>query len=122
MSIKCGNESKMWMKTKQKCMNQAAETRCNDKPERVIIHQIDFAPTPRRNEYYIQTHTLDNTTMAMYHKMPDNNSNKVVIVKTKDFDSSKYGQTWYMDKIDCGEEECPYFIRAAEDHTRGKFE
>ena len=120
MTIKCGKETAMWMKIKQVCKDQASDTTCNDKPERVLIHHVDFFPTERRNEYYIQTHTLDNTTMAMYHKMPDDNYNKVVNVKKTDFDSSIHGQTWYMDKIDCGEDECPYFIRAAEDRTRGK--
>jgi len=118
MTINCGKDSKMWMKTKQQCIGQEPGTRCDDHLERVIIHQIDFAPTPRRNEYYIPTHPMSNTTMAMYHKKSHNNYNKVVHVKTSEFDSSKYGKTWYMDKIDCEEDECPYFIRAAEDRTR----
>ena len=109
----------MWMRIKQVCMDQTDGT-C--KPERVAVHHVDFAPTPRRNEYYIPSHTLSNTTMAMYHKTSHSYYNKVVTVKTTDFDSSKHGKTWYIDKIDCGEEECPYFIRAAEDRTRGKVE
>jgi len=117
MTIKCGKESKMWMKTKQVCIGLPDYT-CTDKPEKVAIHHVDFAPTPRRNEYYIPSHTLSNTTMAMYHKSSHDNYNKVVNVKTTDFESSKHGKTWYMDKIDCGEDECPYFIRAAEDRSR----
>ena len=120
MTIKCGKITSMWMRIRQDCKDQA--TTCNDNPERVVIHHVDFFPTERRNEYYIPTHALDNTTMAMYHKSSHEDYNKVVHVKKTDFDSSKHGQTWYMDKIDCGEDECPYFIRAAEDRTRGKVE
>jgi len=56
----------------------------------------------------------------MYHKKSSHKDfMKVIHVETKNSDSSKYGEAWYMDKIDCKEDECPYFVRAAGDRTRG---
>ena len=118
MTVKCGKESSMYMKTRHECIGQEPNTKCP--AEKVMIHQIDFVAAPKRNEYYIDTHPHQNTTRAMYHKNKSHKDYKKVIhVQTKNSDSSKYGEAWYMDKIECGEDDCPYFIRAAGDRTRG---
>ena len=118
MTVKCGKESSMYMKTRHECIGQEQNTNCA--AEKVMIHHIDFAAAPKRNEYYIDTHAIKNTTRAMYHKKTSHKDyQKVIHVETKNSDSSKYGEAWYMDRIECGEDECPYFIRAAGDRSRG---
>ena len=118
MTVKCGKESSMYMKTRHECIGQAPDTTCA--AEKVQIHHIDFSAAPKRNEYFIDTHPYSYTTRAMYHKKSSHKDfKKVIHVETKNSDSSKYGEAWYMDKIECKEDECPYFVRAAGDRTRG---
>ena len=105
------------MKTRHECISGAVYCAA----EQVKIHHIDFAADPERNTYKMDTHTFQNTTQAIYHKDKNHKDfKKVAHIKKIDFDSSKYGEAWYMDKIDCEKDECPYFVRAAGDLNRGR--
>ena len=116
MTVKCGKSYNLFMKTRHECINEALSCAA----EKVKIHQIDFAAAPKRNTYYMDTHPFDGTSRAMYHKDKNHKDfKKVAHIEKKTFDSSKYGQAWYMDKVNCKEDECPYFVRAAGDLNRG---
>ena len=116
MTVKCGKDNDLFLKTRHECIDQAVYCAA----EKVEIHDIDFVAAPERNTYKIDTHALSNTTRAMYHKDKYHKDfKKVAHIEKKAFDSSKYGQTWFMDKIDCKEAACPYFVRAAGDLNRG---
>ena len=110
----------MYMKTRHECIGQPDDTTCS--VEKVKIHHVDFAAAPLRNEYIIDTHPYDSKTRAYYHKDKNHKDyKKVVHMKPKDTNPSLHGDTWYMDQIECAEADCPYYIRAAGDRTRGDF-
>ena len=91
-----------------------------------IAHHIDFEATPRKNEYIINTHTRNENgkiTQATYlKKNTDENYFLVNHIASAGADLSTYGFTWLIEKIPCGNAECPYTVRAAEDQTRGRKE
>ena len=112
MTVKCGDGAKnqKWMKTK--ILNENG------------IHHVDFEATPRKNEYIINTHVPDENskiTQATYlRKNTDEDYFHVNHILHAGADLSTYGFTWLIEKIPCGNAECPYTVRAAEDQTRGR--
>ena len=104
MTVKCAPK----LNTKHECMN-GNQAHCN--LDQVKIHMVLFEATPKKHEYFINTHA-DKPSRAMYHT-DENHADSGWIV-SKSIDSSwKVGSTWIIEKIECNEELCPVFIRAA---------
>ena len=113
MTVKCANgNSNGKLFTKHECLDESAYCDLDE----VKIHMTFFEATEKINEYYINTHHAkdDPPHRAMYHTDEDQNeAGWVVQIETNHNPDWKLGSTWLIEKIECGEETCPVFVRAA---------
>ena len=111
MTVKCAPK----LNTKHECKN-GNQPFCD--LDQVKIHMVLFEATPNKHEYFINTHA-DKPSRAMYYT--DENQEDSGWVVSKSIEASwKVGSTWIIEKIECKEEFCPVFIRAAGLPHKGK--
>ncbi|CBY14156.1 unnamed protein product [Oikopleura dioica] len=118
MTVQCANgNSQGKLYTKHACLPNV-QVPCE--VEHVKIHMTFFEATLNKNEYYINTHAAE-PSRAMYQL--DENHPKagwVLQLEREIWESNEeLGSTWLIEKVECNEERCPVFLRAAKRPHRG---
>ncbi|CBY43310.1 unnamed protein product [Oikopleura dioica] len=117
MTVKCANaNSGGKLFTKHECLDRSDYCEL----DLVKIHMTFFEATLNKNEYYINTHAAE-PSRAMY-QLDENHSKAswVLQLEREIWESNEeLGSTWLIEKVECNEERCPVFVRAAERPHRG---
>jgi len=117
MTVKCANaNSGGKLFTKHECLDRSDYCEL----DLVKIHMTFFEATLNKNEYYINTHAAE-PSRAMY-QLDENHSKAgwALQLEREIWESNEeLGSTWLIEKVECNEERCPVFVRAAERPHRG---
>ena len=116
MTVQCANGNSHCI-TKHTCLPNI-KVPCE--VEHVKIHMTFFEATLNKNEYYINTHA-DKPSRAMYQLDENHSKAGWVLQLEKELSESneEIGSRWLIEKVECNEERCPVFVRAAERPHRG---